>query len=60
MAEPTEGSPLRSEHFERQDEGDDGLFYQEARLVTHIDDAAIRALTAFYGTLIPDDAQVLD
>lgn len=60
MAESTEGSPLRPEHFERQDEGDDHLFYQEARLVTHIDDAAIRALTAFYGTLIPDEAQVLD
>jgi SAM-dependent methyltransferase len=60
VTESTEGSPLRPEHFQRQDDSDDSLFYQEARLVTHIDDAAISAVTAFYRTLIPEKARVLD
>jgi SAM-dependent methyltransferase len=60
VADSTQPSPLRPEHFQRQDESDDTFFYQEARLVTHIDDAAIGALTAFYGTLIPEKAAVLD
>ena len=59
MTEP-EASPLRPEHFERQDESDDSFFYREARLVTHIDDAAIAAVTRFYGELIPAGARVLD
>lgn len=58
MTEP--GSPLRPEHFQREDESDDGLFYREARLVTHIDDAAIAALSHFYGQLIPPGSLVLD
>lgn len=59
MAEEA-ASPLRAELFERQDESDDALFYREPRLVTHIDDEAIAALTAFYRQLIPDGAMVLD
>lgn len=59
MAEET-GSPLRPEFFARQDESDDALFYREPRLVTHIDDEAISALTAFYRQVIPDGALVLD
>lgn len=59
MAEEA-ASPLRAEFFERQDESDDALFYREPRLVTHIDDEAIAALTAFYRQLIPDGAMVLD
>lgn len=53
-------SPLRPEHFRRIDETDDALFYREPRLVTHIDDAAIAALTGFYGQLIALGATVLD
>ena len=53
-------SPLRPEHFRRIDETDDALFYREPRLVTHIDDAAIAALTGFYGQLIAPGATVLD
>ena len=53
-------NPLRPEHFAREDESDDVLFYSEPRLVTHIDDAAIAALSAFYGKLIPPGASVLD
>ncbi len=59
LAEGTD-SPLRAEFFARQDESDDALFYREPRLVTHIDDEAIAALTAFYRQLIPDGARVLD
>jgi SAM-dependent methyltransferase len=51
---------LRDEYFQREDESDDAFFYREPRLVTHIDDEAIAALTAFYRQLIPDGALVLD
>ena len=60
MSDPTAESPLRPEHFQRQDESDDALFYREPRLVTHIDDAAIASLTRFYGDLIPSGARILD
>lgn len=60
MSDAEAGSPLRPEHFGREDESDDSLFYREARLVTHIDDAAIAAVSAFYGQVIPKGALVLD
>ena len=60
MSEPSHESPLRREHFRRQDESDDTQFYREPRLVTHIDDAAIAALTAFYGKMIRPGSLVLD
>ena len=53
-------SPLRPEHFQRQDEADDALFYREPRLVTHIDDAAIASASKFYGDLIAPGSLVLD
>lgn len=56
----TEESPLRPEHFAREDESDDSNFYDEPRLVTHIDDMAIGALTKFYGQMIAAGSQVLD
>lgn len=56
----TQENPLRPEHFQREDESDDAGFYIEPRLVTHIDDAAIAALTAFYRELIQPGAHVLD
>ena len=59
MTEPS-GSPLRPEHFRRVDESEDALFYREPRLVTHIDDAAIAAVSRFYGELIPAGGKVLD
>jgi hypothetical protein len=46
--------------FRRIDEAADELFYAPARLVTHIDDAAIAALTAFYRGLLPEGGTVLD
>jgi SAM-dependent methyltransferase len=35
--------------FDRADERDDAVFYGPPRLVHHIDDAAIAAVTAYYG-----------
>ncbi|MEJ5221894.1 MAG: methyltransferase domain-containing protein [Tepidiforma sp.] len=60
MAEPGGLPPLKAEYFAREDESDDALFYAEPRLVTHIDDGAIRALEAFYGDLLPHGGRILD
>lgn len=46
--------------FEKEDAGDDLAFYAPPRLVTHIDEVAIAALTRFYGDLLPESARVLD
>jgi hypothetical protein len=46
--------------FDRIDDGDDRAFYAPPRLVTHIDDAAIAALTRCYGELLPAGGAVLD
>lgn len=49
-----------AEAFARLDEGDDAQFYQPVRLVTHIDDGAIAALRAFYGTELSAGGDILD
>ena len=46
--------------FARIDEADDRLFYAEPRLVAHIDDGAIAALTDFYRTALPAGGDVFD
>jgi len=46
--------------FSRLDEGDDLAFYVPARLVTHIDEGAIAALTQCYRDLLPPGGAVLD
>lgn len=46
--------------FRRLDESSDEHFYCEPRLVTHIDDATIAALTQVYRELVPANADVLD
>ncbi|MGE3932720.1 MAG: class I SAM-dependent methyltransferase [Rhodospirillaceae bacterium] len=56
MNEPT----FRPEHFRRVDETDDADFYVPPRLVVHIDEPAIAALTAWYATALPADGDVLD
>jgi SAM-dependent methyltransferase len=53
-------SPFLPAHFERIDESEDGLFYAEPRLVTHIDDPAIAAVTAFYEQRLPEGGRILD
>jgi methyltransferase family protein len=46
--------------FRRIDEGPDELFYEPPRLVYHIDDGAVAALTEFYRGLLPAGGVVLD
>jgi SAM-dependent methyltransferase len=46
--------------FERLDETPDGLFYAPPRLVTHIDEGAIDALTGFLREVVPPGGAVLD
>ena len=53
-------SDLPPDAFRKEDGGDDARFYSSARLVTHIDEAATRALTALYRTTLPAGGVVLD
>jgi SAM-dependent methyltransferase len=46
--------------FGREDESPDWLFYRQPRFVTHIDDAAIDAVTQLYRELLPPGGAVLD
>ena len=46
--------------FLKEDGGNDGDFYAPARLVTHIDEAATRAFTAFYRAVLPAGGLLLD
>jgi hypothetical protein len=52
--------PFAPQHFRRQDEQDDRLFYRVARLATHIDDHAIAAVRQLYEELLPPDGTILD
>lgn len=56
--------PFRPDDFKRYDETSDYMFYAIPRLVTHIDDAAIGALTKYYSKELPksgqDDVAILD
>jgi len=51
---------LPERFFTRADESDDAAFYAVPRLVTHVDDATIAALTDAYRALVPAGARVLD
>jgi SAM-dependent methyltransferase len=51
---------LRPELLSRLDESPDELFYAAPRFVTHIDDAAIAAVTALYRDYLPPGGAVLD
>ena len=46
--------------FLKDDGGDDFAFYSSARLVTHIDEAATQALTAYYRATLPAGGVLLD
>ena len=52
--------PLPPQAFARMDESPDEEFYQEPRLVTHIDDRAISAVTQLYRETLPAGGAVLD
>ena len=51
---------LAPELFSRLDESPDALFYSEPRFVTHIDDAAIAAVTQLYREYLPPGGGILD
>ena len=46
--------------FAKQDQGDDLAFYAPSRLVTHIDEGAVAALTRFYRETLPPNGRILD
>ena len=54
------GPPFPAEAFRRADESPDDAFYVVPRLVTHIDDAAVAAVTQLYRDLLPAGGAVLD
>ena len=53
-------TPLPADLFRRQDETPDAEFYHHPRFVTHIDDAALAAVTQLYRDYFSSDAQLLD
>lgn len=52
--------PYTASDFLRHDETSDSAFYLHPRLVTHIDDAAIARLTAYYDTVLPTTGRIMD
>jgi SAM-dependent methyltransferase len=58
MEEDTLGLPPGA--FAKLDAQDDEVFYEPTRLVRHIDDRAIAALTGFYRKILPADGVLLD
>ncbi|MGI4762866.1 MAG: methyltransferase domain-containing protein [Janthinobacterium lividum] len=51
---------LPPQAFARRDEAPDGEFYRFERLVTHIDDAAVAAVTQLYRQHLPAGGAILD
>lgn len=51
---------LQPEHFDREDDSEDAMFYETPRLVTHLDEAAIVALTNFFAASLMPGSDVLD
>ena len=51
---------LPRQAFDKADPSPDPLFYAQPRLVTHIDDGAIAAVTALYRQLLPPGGHILD
>jgi SAM-dependent methyltransferase len=51
---------LPHDAFTKLDTEEDEIFYEPARLVCHIDDGAIAALTGFYRSMLPAGGVVLD
>ena len=53
-------SPFNDAYFRRADESDDTQFYQQPRLVVHLDPRAIAATTQLYREYLPAGGEVLD
>ena len=56
----TAGPEFPADAFAKLDPSDDADFYATPRLVTHIDQGAIEALTGFYRTVLPEGGVLLD
>jgi len=56
----SDGLGLPPGAFNRLDEEEDAAFYEEPRLVYHIDDHAVAALTGLYRTVLPAGGVLLD
>jgi SAM-dependent methyltransferase len=56
----SEPAALPREWFARIDPSPDALFYAAPRLVNHVDDATIAALTDYYREVLPPGAEILD
>lgn len=52
--------PFKPEDFFRTDNNDDGWFYTVPKLVYHIDEPAVAALTQYYRQSIPPKSDILD
>ena len=52
--------PVPEEAFRRTDETPDEEFYRTPRLVTHIDEGAIAAVTQLYREFFPSGGEILD
>ena len=57
MEQPSE---FPAHFFRRVDESDDRLFYAHPRLVVHVDDRAVAAITRYFSAALPQDGSVLD
>lgn len=60
LPQESEVPGLPASYFAPEDGSNDSVFYEPARLVTHIDDDAIAALRQAYHELLPDDGDILD
>ena len=58
MTKGTYGLP--PEAFHKADPADDTLFYAQPRLVAHIDERAVAALTGIYRDILPSGGTILD
>src|ERR1700747_608128 len=59
-AQMQDGLGLPRDAFTKLDAEDDAVFYEPPRLVCHIDDGAIAALTGLYRTILPSGGVLLD
>ena len=57
---PATTSPYPPDAFQREDDGNDAVFYAQPRLVVHIDDVAIAAVSRIFREYIPENSVVLD
>lgn len=55
-----DAAPFQPEHFEREDQDVDSIFYAPPRLLAHIDNEAIAAVGRAYQDLLPAGGALLD